>query len=104
VQHTSASLIIQENADPDVVHDLMSSSTGWSRRTTGCIVTVEGRMTCRPTSRGAHAAQLSVPVERGRMALGNWQASTCLGIAPRRTPAHQAAFARRRLTRVCDTE
>ncbi len=32
VRHTSASLIIQENADPDVKRDLHAFSTGWYRR------------------------------------------------------------------------
>ena len=75
VQHTSASLTIQENADPDVVHDLneffnrlVAEDNRLYRHT------VEG-----PDDMPAHIraaltlAQLSVPVERGRMALGTWQ-------------------------------
>jgi secondary thiamine-phosphate synthase enzyme len=75
VQHTSASLTIQENADPDVVHDLaaffnrlVSEDTRLYRHT------VEG-----PDDMPAHIraaltlTQLSVPVEDGRMALGTWQ-------------------------------
>ena len=75
VQHTSASLVIQENADPDVVHDL---KTFFSR------VAPEDNRLYRHTIEGpddmpAHiraaltATQLSIPVERGRMALGTWQ-------------------------------
>jgi secondary thiamine-phosphate synthase enzyme len=75
VQHTSASLTIQENADPDVVHDL---STFFNR-----LVPEDSRL-YRHTVEGpddmpAHIraaltlTQLSIPVEDGRMALGTWQ-------------------------------
>jgi len=75
VQHTSASLLIQENADPDVVHDLnvffarMAPEDNRLYRHT-----IEG-----PDDMPAHiraaltATQLSIPVERGRMRLGTWQ-------------------------------
>jgi len=75
VQHTSASLTIQENADPDVVHDinaffnrLVLEDNRLYRHT------VEG-----PDDMPAHIraaltlTQLSIPVEHGRMALGTWQ-------------------------------
>ena len=75
VQHTSASLTIQENADPDVVHDLntffnrlVSEDTRLYRHT------MEG-----PDDMPAHIrsaltlTQVSIPVERGRMLLGTWQ-------------------------------
>ena len=75
VQHTSASLTIQENADPDVVHDL---NTFFSR-----LVPEDNRL-YRHTVEGpddmpAHIrsaltlTQLSIPVEHGRMLLGTWQ-------------------------------
>ena len=75
VQHTSASLTIQENADPLVVQDL---NTFFNR-----LVPEDNRL-YRHTSEGpddmpAHIraaltlTQLSVPVERGRLALGTWQ-------------------------------
>jgi secondary thiamine-phosphate synthase enzyme len=75
VQHTSASLLIQENADPDVVHDLNAFF--------GSIAPEDNRL-YRHTIEGpddmpAHiraaltATQLSIPVERGRMRLGTWQ-------------------------------
>jgi secondary thiamine-phosphate synthase enzyme len=75
VQHTSASLLIQENANPDVVHDL---NTFFSR------IAPEDNRLYRHTVEGpddmpAHiraaltATQLSIPVERGRMTLGTWQ-------------------------------
>ena len=75
VQHTSASLTIQENADPDVVPDL---NTFFNR-----LVPEDNRLyrhTCEgPDDMPAHIraaltlTQLSIPVERGRMALGTWQ-------------------------------
>jgi len=75
VQHTSASLLVQENADPDVVHDL---NAFFSR-----LVAEDNRL-YRHTIEGsddmpAHIraaltlTQISIPVERGRMLLGTWQ-------------------------------
>jgi len=75
VQHTSASLTIQENADPDVIHDL---NTFFTR-----LVPEDNRLyrhTCEgPDDMPAHIraaltlTQISIPVEQGRMALGTWQ-------------------------------
>lgn len=75
LQHTSASLVIQENADPDVVLDL----NDFFER----LVPEDVRL-YRHTAEGADdmtshiraaltQTQLSIPVERGRMALGTWQ-------------------------------
>jgi secondary thiamine-phosphate synthase enzyme len=74
-QHTSASLVIQENADPDVVLDLAD----YFER-----LVPEGDPHYRHTSEGlddmpAHIraaltqTSLSIPVIDGRMALGMWQ-------------------------------
>ena len=75
VQHTSASLTIQENADPDVVHDLNQFFNRLVEEDNRLYRhTVEG-----PDDMPAHIraaltlAQLSVPVERGHLALGTWQ-------------------------------
>jgi secondary thiamine-phosphate synthase enzyme len=75
VQHTSASLTIQENADPDVMHDLNQFFNRLVEEDNRLYRhTVEG-----PDDMPAHIraaltlTQLSVPVERGRMALGAWQ-------------------------------
>ena len=75
VQHTSASLTIQENADPDVIDDLNAFFGRLvpedSRRYRH---TVEG-----PDDMPAHIrsaltqTQVSIPLERGRLALGTWQ-------------------------------
>ena len=79
VKHTSASLLIQENADPDVKFDFiqflerlepLSSSPEMSYLTH----TYEG-----PDDMPAHIKSgllpttLSIPVENGKMTLGTWQ-------------------------------
>ncbi len=75
VQHTSASLVIQENADPDVVRDLEEffsriapENANWYRHT------IEGADDMPAHIRAAlTATQLSVPLHAGRLALGTWQ-------------------------------
>ena len=75
VRHTSASLIINENADPDVPRDLEA----FLRR-----LVPEGDPLYRHTAEGpddmpAHvksaltATSLAIPVMGGRLALGTWQ-------------------------------
>ena len=75
IQHTSASLVIQENADPDVRADmtdffrrLVPEDTRQYRHTT------EGPDDMTSHIRSAlTGVQLSVPVVDGRMSLGTWQ-------------------------------
>jgi len=75
IRHTSASLTIQENADPTVLDDLMTAlgrlapeDGGWRHDTEG------------PDDMPAHiktmltATSLHIPVLRGKLALGTWQA------------------------------
>jgi secondary thiamine-phosphate synthase enzyme len=75
VRHTSASLTIQENADPSVLDDLMTAldrlapeDAGWSHDTEG------------PDDMPAHvktmltSTSLQIPVLNGKLALGTWQA------------------------------
>jgi secondary thiamine-phosphate synthase enzyme len=75
IRHTSASLTIQENADPSVLADLMTvlgrlapENAGWSHDTEG------------PDDMPAHiktmltATSLHIPVLAGELALGTWQA------------------------------
>jgi len=75
IQHTSASLTIQENADPSAAHDLEE----WldrlvPERDPHFTHTHEG-----PDDMPSHikaaltATTLSVPVVRGRLGLGTWQ-------------------------------
>lgn len=75
IQHTSASLTIQENADPDVIRDLEAF---FSR------LAPEGDSLYRHTMEGpddmpAHVrsaltlTQISIPIVNGRVVLGTWQ-------------------------------
>jgi secondary thiamine-phosphate synthase enzyme len=74
VRHTSASLTIQENADPDVLKDLVTVLRRLAPRDGGWIHDAEG-----PDDMPAHirtmltATSLQVPVIGGRLALGTWQ-------------------------------
>ena len=73
-RHTSASLTIQENADPDVRADLMGALDRLAPRDAAYRHGCEG-----PDDMPAHirtmltAASLSVPVLDGAPALGTWQ-------------------------------
>jgi secondary thiamine-phosphate synthase enzyme len=75
IRHTSASLTIQENADPSVLADLTTAldrlapqDAGWSHDTEG------------PDDMPAHvktmltATSLQIPVLEGELVLGTWQA------------------------------
>jgi secondary thiamine-phosphate synthase enzyme len=75
IQHTSASLTIQENADPDVIADLNDHFGRLAPEDAKLYRhTVEG-----PDDMPAHIraalsdTQLSIPVLDGRPALGTWQ-------------------------------
>ncbi|RDI57716.1 secondary thiamine-phosphate synthase enzyme YjbQ [Microvirga subterranea] len=73
-RHTSASLVIQENADPDVRRDLMTAFDRLAPRNAGYVHTTEG-----PDDMPAHirtvlsGVSLSIPVMEGQMVLGTWQ-------------------------------
>jgi secondary thiamine-phosphate synthase enzyme len=76
VRHTSASLLVQENADPDVLRDLETFFARLVRDGDPSFVhTAEG-----PDDMPSHVrcaltqTSLSIPVERGAMCLGTWQA------------------------------
>lgn len=74
VRHTSASLAIQENADPDVRRDLLTALARLAPENAGWVHATEG-----PDDMPAHVkamltgVSLSVPVASGRMLLGTWQ-------------------------------
>ena len=75
LRHTSASLLIQENADPDVRRDL---ETFFSRLVPDgdrmFVHTAEGDDDMPAHIRTAlTAVNLSIPVSNGRMTLGTWQ-------------------------------
>ena len=73
-RHTSASLTIQENADPDVQTDLMTALDGLAPRHAAYVHGAEG-----PDDMPAHIrtmitdSTLTIPVVDGRLALGTWQ-------------------------------
>ncbi|KGM35611.1 secondary thiamine-phosphate synthase enzyme YjbQ [Inquilinus limosus] len=73
-RHTSASLLIQENADPDVRADLEAYFERIAPEGDGYIHDAEG-----PDDMPAHLrtaltqVQLSIPVASGRPVLGTWQ-------------------------------
>jgi len=74
VRHTSASLLIQENADPNVQKDLRDFFAHLARNGMNYRHTAEGpddmpshiRSALTPTSIG-------IPLHKGRLALGTWQ-------------------------------
>jgi secondary thiamine-phosphate synthase enzyme len=75
IQHTSASLVIQENADPDVVLDLRDFFERLvPERDPKYRHTTEGDDDMPAHIRSALTqTSLSIPVIGGRMALGTWQ-------------------------------
>ena len=75
IQHTSASLTIQENADPDVQHDLNVFFSHIAPEDNRLYRhTVEGADDMPAHIRAALTlTQVSVPVANGRLALGTWQ-------------------------------
>lgn len=74
-QHTSASLTIQENADPDVLRDLQTFFARLVREDPSLYRHIDEG----PDDMPAHirsvltGVQLSIPVSMGRLALGTWQ-------------------------------
>jgi secondary thiamine-phosphate synthase enzyme len=74
IRHTSASLVIQENADPDVRVDLITALDRLAPADAGWVHGIEG-----PDDMPAHVksmlngVSLHIPVAGGRMMLGTWQ-------------------------------
>jgi secondary thiamine-phosphate synthase enzyme len=74
IRHTSASLVIQENADPDVQTDLVTALRRIAPPNAGWVHDTEG-----PDDMPAHVkamvngVSLHVPVAGGKLALGRWQ-------------------------------
>lgn len=74
LRHTSASLIIQENADPDVLTDLTNFLSKLVPEDNHYIHSTEG-----PDDMPAHIRTVlthtseQIPVVQGRLALGTWQ-------------------------------
>lgn len=75
IQHTSASLLIQENADPDVLKDLADAFARLAPRTANYRHTAEGPDDMPSHIRAALTqTSLSIPVADGKAQLGTWQA------------------------------
>ena len=74
-QHTSASLVIQENADPDVVADLADFFSRLVPEDTRLYRhTAEGPDDMTSHIRSALTqTQVSIPIHNGKLALGTWQ-------------------------------
>jgi secondary thiamine-phosphate synthase enzyme len=74
LRHTSASLIIQENADPDVLQDLSNFLAKLVPEGDFYIHSTEG-----PDDMPAHIRTVlthtseQIPIDRGRLLLGTWQ-------------------------------
>lgn len=74
LRHTSASLVIQENADPDVRTDLISALRRLAPADADWVHDVEG-----PDDMPAHiksmlnGVSLQIPVSDGELGLGTWQ-------------------------------
>ena len=87
VRHTSASLTIQENADPSVLHDLTTAlerlapeNAGWTHDTEGADdmpAHIKTMLT---------GTSLQVPILNGALALGTWQA---IYLVEHRSRAHR---------------
>ncbi len=74
IQHTSASLVINENADPDVPVDLEASFNAIAPEDFDYTHTIEG-----PDDMPAHVksamlgSSLTIPIRAGKLLLGTWQ-------------------------------
>lgn len=75
IQHTSASLLIQENADPDVSADLADFFEAVApEQTSGYRHQSEGLDDMPAHIRSALTqSHLAIPVDTGRLMLGTWQ-------------------------------
>jgi secondary thiamine-phosphate synthase enzyme len=83
IRHTSASLVIQENADPDVLHDLeafLRKIVPEERPNAPEDARLYRHTAEGPDDMPAHiraaltATQLAIPIVDGALALGTWQA------------------------------
>lgn len=74
LRHTSASLVIQENADPDVLQDLENFFAHLVPEGYSYIHSAEGPddMPAHIRTALTHSSE-NIPVSRGRLMLGTWQ-------------------------------
>jgi secondary thiamine-phosphate synthase enzyme len=74
IQHTSASLTINENADPDVRVDMEMAANHLVPESWPYVHTVEGRDDMPAHVKGSLMGfSLSIPISHGQLALGTWQ-------------------------------
>lgn len=91
LRHSSASLVIQENADPDVLRDLTDALARLAPEGAGYRHDAEG-----PDDMPAHiraaltAPSVAIPVKDGRLMLGTWQA---VYVAEHRAAPHRRRIA-----------
>jgi secondary thiamine-phosphate synthase enzyme len=91
LRHTSASLVIEENADPDVCTDLVTALRSIAPANAGWVHEVEG-----PDDMPAHVKSmlngvcLHVPVSGGQLGLGTWQG---IYVAEHRSAPHRREVA-----------
>lgn len=76
IQHTSASLLINENSDPDVLHDLENFMQKLIPDDNALYThTAEGIDDMPAHIRSALTqTNLTIPIQHGKLALGTWQA------------------------------
>ena len=73
-RHTSASLTVQENADPDVRQDLLAAFDRLAPRDADYVHSAEGADDMPAHIRTMlSGVSLSIPVVEGQMVLGTWQ-------------------------------
>jgi len=74
IRHTSASLVIQENADPDVLKDMKDFFAQIAIRGMNYRHTAEGPDDMPSHIRSALTqTSIGIPLQKGRLALGTWQ-------------------------------
>jgi secondary thiamine-phosphate synthase enzyme len=74
IRHTSASLVIQENADPDVLKDMKDFFAQIATRGMNYRHTAEGPDDMPSHIRSALTqTSIGIPLQKGRLALGAWQ-------------------------------
>lgn len=74
IQHTSASLTLNENADPDVRSDLLMATNRIVPEDLPYIHTYEGSDDMPAHIKSSlYGYSLSIPISKGRLQLGTWQ-------------------------------
>jgi secondary thiamine-phosphate synthase enzyme len=100
IRHTSASLVIQENADPDVQVDLVTALDRLAPADAGWVHDTEGAddMPAHVKSM-LNGVSLHIPVTNGTMALGTWQG---IYVAEHRARPHRREVVLQFLGRVAE--